>query len=236
MPTKDGFDTNLPLPLSLANEPEQQGIGDEPEQQRLLKATILVAIAAAISIAISSVGNPVMPFADVAASVVEKSPLPGADQSAPTAQLTPVAEVLPPTAKDTPGRDEIAAAVEPAGQNQTENSELPPEALFREFQAWAAGKDAQAQAAPVQQPVRDAPAKAAENARASLRLMHRHRHVAPVHIARAEKRPAQNPRKKFQREQYARLEVRSAQDARAQDLSVQNAQAAPFLQIFGWRN
>ena len=193
MPTKDGFDTNLPLPLSLANEPEQQGIGDEPEQQRLLKATILVAIAAAISIAISSVGNPVMPFADVAASVVEKSPLPGADQSAPTAQLTPVAEVLPPTAKDTPGRDEIAAAVEPAGQNQTENSELPPEALFREFQAWAAEKDAQAQVQPVQQPVQDTAAKTAGNARASLRLAQKQPHVRPVHNARAKDKSTQTP-------------------------------------------
>jgi hypothetical protein len=234
MPTKDGFDPNLPLPLFLANEPEQQGIGNEAGQPRLLKASILVAIAAVISIAISSVGNRVTLFAGVTASVVDNSTVqPGTDQSTPTVQSAADAEALPPTAKDAfRAAYEIAAASEPAGRNQTENSELSSEALFREFQAWAAEKDAQAQVGPVQQPVQDAPAKAAGNARASLRLMQKHRHVRPVHNARAEMRPAQNPRKKIRREQNARVEVPSAQDARAQVQYVQN----PLLQIMDWRN
>ena len=234
MPTKDGFDLNLPLPLYPDNESEQHGIANEPEQQLLLKASILVAIAAAISIAIVSVGNPVKRFADATASAVDKPALqPGADQSTPPVQSIADAEALPPTGMDAPSRDEIAAASEPAAQNQPEISEPSSEALFRAFQAWAAEKDMRAQVEPVEQPVQDAAAKPAGNARASLRLSQKHQHVRPVHNARAETRPVQNPQKKIRRQQNARVAVRSAQeDARAQDQSMQN----PFLQIFGWRN
>jgi hypothetical protein len=263
MPTKDDFYPDHPVPLFLADEPEH--LADEPEQQdigkawdraaissRVLKASILVATATAIGIAILSVGNPVTLFADVTASLIDKSALqPGTDQSTPTIQSTADAQALPPTAKDAPTRDEIAAAPESAGQSQTENSEPSSEALFRQFQAWAAEKDAQAQVGPVQS-VQDAPApvaeyalaqvadnppaQVAENARAPLRPMQKHRHVRPVRSARAEIRPAQNPRKKVRREQNAPVQVPPAQDARAQDQSVQNAQAPSFLQTFGWRN
>ena len=245
MLTKDRFDLDYPLPLFLTDERDQQVLTDEPDQQgigkawdraviwpRLLNATILVATATAITIAILSVGNPVALFADVTASVADNSAVqPGTDPSTPTVQSTADVKALPPPAKDAPSRVEMAAASEPAAQHQPENGELSSEALFREFQAWAAEQDAQAKVT-VQQPVQDAPAKAAENARVSLRLMHKHRHAKPVHNARAEMRLAQHSRKKVQREQNARAEVPSAQDALAQDQSAQN----PFLQIFGWRN
>jgi hypothetical protein len=248
MPTEDGFNPDHPLPLFLADEPEQQRIGKAWDRavisSRVLKASILVATATAIGIAILSVGNPVTLFADVTASLVDKSALqPGTDQSTPTIQSTADAQALPLTAKDAPTRNEIAAASESAGQSQTENSEPSSEALFRQFQAWAAEKDAQAQIGPIQS-VQDAPAQVAENApaqvaedaRAALRPMQKHRHVRPVHSARAEIRPVQNPRKKVRREQNAPVQVPPAQDARAQDQSVQNAQAPSFLQAFGWRN
>lgn len=249
MPTKGGFILD-PLPLFLADEPEVPlFLADEPEQQGIgivwdravissgvLKASILVAMATGIGIAILSVGNPVALFADVTASLVDTSALePGTDQSTPTIQSTADAQALPPTAKEAPTRDEIAAASESAGQSQTENSEPSSESLFREFQAWAAEKNAQAQVGPVQS-VQDAPAQVAENARAPLRKMQEHRHVKPVDSARAEIRPVENPRKKVRREQNARAQVPPAQDARAQDQSVQNAQAPSFLQTFGWRN
>jgi len=246
MPTKDGF--NPDHPLFLADEPEQQGIGKAWDRavisSRVLKASILVATASAIGIAILSMGNPVTLVAYVTASLVDKSALqPGTDQSTPTIQSTADAQALPPTAKNAPTRDEIAAASEPAGQSQTENSEPPSEALFRQFQAWAAEKDAQAQVGPVQhvqnaraQVVQNAPAQVAENARAPLRPMQKHRHVRPVHSARAEIRPVHNPRKKVRREQNARVQVPPVQDARAQDQPVQNAQAPSFLQSFGSRN
>ena len=247
MPTKDGC--NPDHPLFLADEPEQQGIGKAWDRvavisSRVLKASILVATATAIGIAILSMGNPGTLVAYVTASLVDKSALqPGTDQSTPTIQPTADAQALPPTAKDAPTRDEIAAASEPAGQSQTQNSEPPSEALFRQFQAWAAEKDAQAQVGPVQhvqdataQVVQNAPAQVAENARAPLRPMQKHRHVRPVHSARAEIRPVHNPRKKVRREQNERVQVPPAQDARAQDQSVQNAQAPSFLQTFGSRN
>ena len=123
MPTEDGFnpDDFLPPLLAdeplLANEPERQETANEADQQLLLKASILVAIAAAISIAISSVGNRVTLFADVTASVVDKPTLqPGTDK--PTVLPTADAKAsLPPTEKDAPSRDELAAATEPAGRN-----------------------------------------------------------------------------------------------------------------------
>jgi len=236
MPTKDGFDPDVPLPLFLTDEPEQPGIGkawDRDVISPLLKASILVAMAAAISIAILSVVNPVTLIADVTASAVDKSVLqPGTNQSTPTVQSTADAKALPPTAKDAPSRDEIAAAFESAGQKQSEGGAQSSEALFREFQAWSAEKDAQEKIGPVQQPVQNGAAKVAGNTRASLRLTQKHRHVRPVHNARAEMRPVQDHRKKIRREQNARVEVPSAEDARAPDQSMQN----PFLQIFGWRD
>jgi hypothetical protein len=57
---------------------------------------------------------------------------------------------LPPTARDAPTRDEIAAAFKTAHQNQTEISQPTAEALFEQFQAWAAEQDARAQVPPVQ--------------------------------------------------------------------------------------
>jgi len=248
MPTRDGFSPDDPVPLSLADEPEQKGIGKAWDRAvivpRVLKASILVATATAIGIAILSVGNPVRPFADVTPSVVDKSALqPGTDQSTPTIQSTADALALPPAVKDTPTRDESAAASEPAGQSQTENSEPSSEVLFRQFQAWAAEKDAHAQVAPVQpvqdapeQVVQNAPEQVAQSAGAPLRSMQKYRHLRPVQSARAEIRPVQTPRKKVRREQNARVEVPPARDARAQGQSGQNAQAPSLLQTLGLRN
>jgi hypothetical protein len=206
MPTKDGFNPDDCLhrfltnePLLLADEPERQGIANEADQQLFLRASILVAIAAAISIAISSVGSLGTPFADATASVVDKSALqPGTDPLAPTVQSTADAKALPPTAKDDPptakdAPSERAAATELAGRNQPESSVPSSEALFREFQAWTAEKDAEAQVHPVQQPVQDAAAKAAGNARASPRLAQKQSHVRAVHNAQAKEQSTQNP-------------------------------------------
>jgi len=280
-PTKENRDNSLPL--FLTDEPEQQSIGKAWDRavisSRVLKASILVATATAIGVTILSVGNPVKLFAEVTASLVDKSALqPGTDQSTPTMQSIFDAQALPPTAKDALTRDQITAFSEPAGQNQpgadqststiqstvdaqtlppaakvsptpaeiaaasepvglgqTEDNESSSEALFRQFKAWAAEKDAQAEVGPVR-PVQDAPAQVAENARAPLRSMQKPRHVPSVHHARAEIQPVQNPPKKVRREQTGRVQVSPAQDTRAQDQPVQNAQAPSFLQYLGWRN
>jgi len=233
MPTTDGFNSDDPLPLLLAELKQQDIDIGKAWDRAILTASILGATATAIFVGILWVGNPATLFADFTASLVDKSALqPGTDQSTPTIQSTADAEALPPTAKDTPTRDEMAAVTERANQNQTENSEPPSDALL------ALDKDAQARVGPVQ-PVQDAPGPVAQNApapvtanaRAPLRPMQKDRHVRPVHHGRAEIRPVQNPRKKIRHEQTARAEVPPAQDARAQEQPMQN-----FLQIFGWRN
>ena len=172
MATKDGFDPGASLPPC---KPEQE-IGTN-------RAVILLRglmVAAAIAICIGILSNQVTLFADVTASQVDKSPPQlGSDQSTPVIQSAVIrsttdAEALPATAKDAPNRE--VSTSEPASQTETENKE----ALFRQFQAWAAEQDARALAKPAQetpapvrpmqkqrrQPVQDARAQSAQNAEA----------------------------------------------------------------------
>jgi hypothetical protein len=243
MPTKDDFTPDNPLPVFVAEraeKTEQPVIGKAWDgavvSSRILKTSILVVTATAIGIAILSVGNPIALFANVTASLVDKSALqPGTDQSTPTIQSIAGTQDLPPTARETPPvdpganpesappsddktaatdaptRDEIAAASEPAGQSQMENSEPPSEALFKQFQAWAAEKDTRAKVGPVQ-PVQTAPAQVVQDARPEVRPMKKHRHVRAVQNARAEIRSERHPRAKVRREQNARVQVRPVQE------------------------
>jgi hypothetical protein len=199
MPTKDGFTPEHPLPLFLAqhDEPNVGKVWDRTViSSRILKTSILVVAASVIAILL--VENPVALFANVTALLVDKLALqPLTGQSTPTIQSTSAAQDLPPTARNEPARDEIVVAFEP-DQRQTE-SEPPATAPFRQFQAWAAEKEVEAQVGPGQ-PVQadpavvaqNAPAKVAENARASpVRPIQKHRHVRLVQNARAEMRPVQ---------------------------------------------
>jgi hypothetical protein len=256
MPTEDDFTSDHSLPLFLS------GHADEHEERGsllLLNASIFVLVASLVGMAIIlSLGNPAKVFADIKASLTDISALqPGIVQSTPTipsaptgqsaaeaqaVQSTADAQTLPPTAKDAPTRDEIAAAPEPAGQSQTENSEPASEALFRQFQAWAAEEGTRAQVKPVQpaqdapaQVVQDAPAPVVENAPAPVRPMQKQR-ARSVQDARAETLHVQKPRAKDLREQNAQVQAPHVTDARAQDQSVQNAQAPSFLQSLGGRN
>ena len=254
MPTKDDFNPDQRLPRFLARQHEQQALGKAWDRavisSRVLKASIWAAAATALSIAILSVvGNPVTLLADVTASIADvtaslahKSALqPDTYQSMPTIQSSADVQALPPAAKEVLAREENAASSEPNGQNPTENGE----GLFRQFQAWAAEKDEQAEVGPVQsvqdapaQVVQDAPAQIAEDTRASLKPKQKHRHVRALRNARAEMRHVHNPRKKVRREQNSRVQGRPAQEARAPEQSqfVQNAQPPSFLQTFGSRN
>ena len=239
MPTKDDLDPEDPLPLFLAGEPELHDIGKPQDRARVpprvLTGSILVA-ATAIGIGILSEGNPVRVFADVTASMVDKSALqPGADQSRPTIQSEAVAEDLPLAPKDAPSREDIAAAIKSAHRHQIENENGEHEALFRKFQAWTAEKDARAQIGLVR-PGQDAPAAAvqdgpAEAENAGARPMKKY--LQKVRSARAEIRAVRHLRqKKVRREQNAA----PAQTAQTQDQSEQNTTAPSFLQMFGWRN
>jgi hypothetical protein len=266
-------DNRLPVFLSEhIDEADQLGICIARDGaviwSRILKTSILVVTATTIVFAILSVENPVAFFANVTASLVDITALQrGTDQSTPAVQSTADAQASPPTAmeappvnpganpesappsddkaaaRDAPTRDQIAAAFKTARQSQTEISEPSSEALFRQFQAWSADKNAQALVVqPVQDAraqvgsVQDAPAQVVQDARPEVRPMKKHRHLRPVQNARAEIRPERHPRAKVRREQNAPVQVPPVQDARAQDQSVQNAQAPSFLQSLGWRN
>ena len=238
MPTNDGFTPNHPLPLFLsehADEPDFEKAWDRAViSSRILKMSILVVTASVIAILL--VENPVALFANVTASLVNISALqPGTDQSTPTIQSTAGTQALPPTARDAPARDEIAAASEPADQSQTEIHQPSAEDLFKQFQAWSAEEDARAPVGSVQ-PVQDAQAQVVQNAPAQVRPVQKHRQVQRVQNAPAEIGPERHPRAKVRREQNARAQVAPVQDPRAQDQSVQNAQAPSLPQSFGWRD
>ena len=198
MPTNDGFTPNHPLPLFLsehADEPDFEKAWDRAViSSRILKMSILVVTASVIAILL--VENPVALFADVTASLVNISALqPGTDQSTPTIQSTAGTQALPPTARGAPTREEIAAAFETAHQSQTEISQPLAEALFNQFQAWAAEEDAQAPVGSVQ-PVQDAQAQVVQNAPAQVRPMQKHRQVQRVQNAPAEIGPERHPRRR----------------------------------------
>ena len=251
--------TNDLIPLFLSDqteEPEQPGIGKAWDRavlsSRILKASILVVTAAAIVFAIL-VGNPIALLANVTASLVGTSASQDDTQSMPTIQSTADAQALPPSASEAPTGEEIAAAFKTAIQSETEIREPTAEALLKQFQAWAAEEDAQAQVRPEQheQPVQDAQAQVqddqgqvVQNTRAQVRPVQKHRHIRPVHNARAEirpehnarakVRPVQNARAQMRREQNARVQVRPVQNTQAQVQPVQNAQPPWLLQSLGW--
>jgi hypothetical protein len=209
----------------------------------------------AIGIAILSIGNPVALVANVTDWWVDKPALqPDADPSPSTVQSIAGTQDLPPTATDAPARDQIAAAVEPADQraaaiepsdrsaaavepsdqSQAEVGQPLNEALFKQFQAWAAEEETRAQAGPAQ-PVQAAPVRAVQEAPAQVRSTKKQRRVRSVQNenARAEIRPQRN-RARVRQEQDA--QVPPVADPRAQDQSMQNAQPPSLLQSLGLRN
>jgi hypothetical protein len=253
MATKDGVPVDQPVPLFLSDqteEPEQPGIGKAWDRaaisSRILTTSILVVTAAAIVFA-NLVGNPIALLANATASLVGTSASQDDTRSMPTIQSTADAQALPPTASEAPTGEEITAAFKSALQSQTEIREPPAETLLKQFQAWAAEEDSQAQArreqsvqdarAQVQddqaqavqndqtQAVQNDQTQAVQNARAQVRPVQRHRHVKPVHNAQAETRPEHHARTKVRPVQNARAQMRREQNARVQVRPVQNTQA-----------
>jgi hypothetical protein len=244
-----------------AEETEQPDIGKAWDgktwdiatiSSRILKTSIVAATVTAIGIAILSIGNPVALVANVTDWWVDKSTLrPDADPSTSTIQSIAATQDLPPTTTDAPARDDIAAAVEPADrsaaaveradqsaaavapsdQSQAEAGQLLNEALFKQFQAWAAEEETRAQAGPAQQA---APARGAQEAPAQVRPVKKPRRARSVQNARAEIRSQRNHRAKLRQEQDA--PVPPVADPRAQDQSMQNAQPPSLLQSLGLRN
>jgi len=249
MATEDGFQPDRsPIFLSgHAEETEQPDIGKAWDiaiiSSRILKTSIVAVTVTAIGIAILSIGNPVALVANVTDWWVDKPALqPDAEPSTPTVQSIASTQDLPPTTTDAPPRDETAAAVEPAdqsraevGQNQAEVGQPVTEALFKQFQAWAAEEETRAQAGPAQ-PVQAAPVRAVQDAPAQVRPVKKQRRVRSLQNARAEIRSQRNHRARVREEQDPRGQVPPVADPRAQDQSMQNAQTPSFLQSLGLRN
>jgi hypothetical protein len=199
-----------------AEEPQLVGILKAWDRavtaSQIMKKSILVVTTAGIVFAVQSVENPIV-LANATASRVSTSAPQDGSQSMPKIQSTTDAPALLPTASEAPTGDEITGAIEPADQSQTEIRQLPAEALLKQFQAWAAEKDARAEVRPV------------KNAREHVRSEHNVRaKVRRVHNARVHVRPVKN----------ARAEVRQEQNSRARDRSVQNVQASWPERKFGW--
>jgi hypothetical protein len=149
---KDRFPPNDRIPLFLSGrteEAEQSGVREAASSEVFRKA-VLAFSAAAVVFAVVSVGNMIL-FARVTASEVSTlAPRDGSGHSTPAIQSTASAEALPVT----PPGDELLAAFKSALENKAEVDQPRAEALFNQFQAWAAEEDAQALARPPQ-PVRD---------------------------------------------------------------------------------
>ena len=251
MATEDGFQPGRSLILlSHAEETELLDIGRAWDvaaiASRVLQTSIMAATMTAIAIAILSIGNPVALVADVTDWWADKPALQAsADLSTSTIQSIAAPQDLPTTTTDAPARDQIAAAVEPAGQSavavepagqsQAEVGQPLTEALFKQFQTWAAEDGTRAQAEPAQ-PVQAAPVRAVQEASAQVRPTKKQRRVPSVQNenARAEIRPQRNQRARVRQEQDAQVTPVAA--PRAQDQSVQNAQTPSLLQNLGLRN
>jgi hypothetical protein len=129
-------------------------------------------------------------------------------------------------------RAEAGQSQAEAGQNQAEVGQPLTEALFKQFQAWAAEEETRAQAGSAQ----SAQASRVQDAPAQVRPVKKQRRVRSVQNARAEVRPQRHHRARVQEEQDARGQVPPIADPRAQDPSGQNAQTPSFLQSLGLRN
>src|ERR1700692_3009214 len=203
----------ISLRLSVhAEEPQQVGILKAWDRavtaSQIMKMSILVVTTAGIVFAVLSVENPIA-LTNATASLVGTSAPQDGTQSMPKIQSTADAPALLPTASEAPTGDEIAAAFKTPNQSQTEISQPPAEALLKQFQAWAAEKDARAEVRPV------------KNAREHVRSEHNIRaKVRRMHNARVHVRPMKN--------------ARAEQNSRAQDRSVQNVQASWPERKFGW--
>jgi hypothetical protein len=128
MAARDDFSPDDPMPLFLsehADEMEQADFGKARDgsviASRILKIGIFAAAAAAIAVGILSVPNPLSLFENAKASLIGVSPSEAsASPPAPAVRSAAAVQVLPPTPMNTPTRDEIAAALKGAHQDQAE--------------------------------------------------------------------------------------------------------------------
>ena len=224
MPTEDGVDPGHPMAHSLADDCQKW------VRSHFLKASIFVIVAIVSGIAITRPST-VKPVRATTASLADASLLPpDAIQVMPTTARAAAegssnessAAVTSNTAASAPAHDEIAAVPEVTGPSRIKHTEDSSEALFAQFQAWAATQPKLAQPQPVQS------APAVQNALASAE---QGPEVKSAQTAQPEIRAIRRRRQaKMQRDQVQRPKTQVTKDAQAQE-PVQNAPS--FLQSLG---
>ena len=157
---KDRFSPNDRIPLFLAGPDEgaeQSGVG-KVVSSKVFRKVVLVFATVAVVFAVVSIGNVILSASVTAYQVSTPAPRDGSGHSTPAIQSTASAEALP----GTPPGDELTAAFRSALENMAEVDQPRAEALFNQFQAWAAEEDALAPAPPPQ-PVQDVRTHFVEN-------------------------------------------------------------------------
>jgi hypothetical protein len=181
---KDRFPPSDRSPLFLSGpdeETERSGVRKVVSSEVFRKAALVFA-AVAIVFAVVSVGNAIL-FASVTASQVSTPALrDGSGHSTPAIQSTASAEAVP----ETPPGDNLAAAFMSALESKAEVDQPRAEALFNQFQAWAAEEDTQAPARP-SQPVQDVRTDIVKNP-----PLPKRRPIQVAHAARAQDPSPQN--------------------------------------------
>jgi hypothetical protein len=186
---KDRIAPNDPMPLFLAGPvvvTERSGVRKVLSSDVVRKAALVFA-AVAVVFAVASVGKAIL-FASVTASPVSPpAPLDGSGYSTAAIQSTTSAEVVPESQLG----DELAAAFKSALENKADRARA--EALFNQFQTWAAEEDAQAPPAP-QQPVQDVRADIVQSP-----PLPKRRPTQVAHTARSQESSPQNTQSLMER-------------------------------------
>ena len=257
MPMTEGYIPDQPLPSFLsANKIESQGnefiweaagMSSHALKIGILAAT--VAVVGVVGIAAYEMRHSMTRLLKFSDSYIDISAWQrGTSQSQSTVQATAEvqavqssteAELFAPAARDASARDQVAFPAPPVGQTQTENQDNTPnnEALFRQFRAWQAKQDAQAQQQDARtqveqiQPELDAPAPIAVDDPLATPPNQKPRKPKLTTNGRPDTPPhVPLPRARLQWGQNTRVEGRPAQDARAADQAAQNAQTPSFFQ------
>jgi hypothetical protein len=147
---KHRFPANDPLPLFLSGPHEEAELSGKVVSSGVFRKAALVFAAVAIVFAVISVGNAIRFTSVTASQVSPPAPRDDSGHSTPAIQSTASAEAVPGSQLG----DELAAAFKSALENKAEVDRARTEALFNQFQAWAAEADAQALPRP-RQPVED---------------------------------------------------------------------------------
>jgi hypothetical protein len=243
----DSTEQNLPLFLTDPVEGTEK-----PGTPAILKILIVFLTAATLGVGIVAMAGPATQFATAAATWVGL-PTPQPDDRQPAPALASTVDAQAPSAmSDTPSPQNAAAASASADARTAETAVPSAGDVLKQFQAWAADHDTNAQpapAAPAQpqpapsaepvqlvQSVPDAPAKVEPRPPAPVRATPKQRPAKSFQNARAEVRPVREARPKTPRAPRVLQRPNPEEEASVMQPPVQSAEPPSLLQIFGLRN